>query len=411
MQSADLTFFLLIFRIDFSSTESMPASSLLHHALDGKRLSADEALSLYETAPFLALGAAANTMAEAKNGSRASYLIDGNINYTNICNVICRFCAFYRHTDHKEAWELTLAQLTHDVQALIDRGATQVLLQGGLHPEYKVDYYVRMVAHLVDTFPGFGIHAFSPPEIVNIARLSDLSLYDVLQALWDAGMRTMPGGGAEILVDRVRDRLSIGKCTSDEWLAVMRTAHRIGMKTTATMMFGHVETIAERIAHLERLRQLQDETGGFISFIPWTFQPENTALHPRLKKNHDVTLVGSHGYLKMLALSRLYLDNIDHLQVSCLTQGSKIGQLGLLFGADDLGSVMLEERVVSSAGCEKDMTVPGMMAAIIELGKHPDLTVSPYCPPACPGNRTCRRHASCASGNHTREVKDRSVRQ
>lgn len=339
--------------------------------LEGSRLTPEAAVGLYREMPFLQLGKLANTLAMQKNGDRVSYLVDGNVNYTNVCNVVCRFCAFYRKDGHREAWELSRDQLDHKIGHLIEQGASQVLLQGGLHPDYTLDYYVQMIAHLVATFPNFNIHAFSPPEIVNIAKLSQLGVREVLQALWDAGQRTMPGGGAEILVDRVRERISIGKCTSDEWLAVMRTAHEIGMRTTATMMFGHVETIEERVAHLDKLRTLQDETGGFLSFILWTFQPEHTALHPRLKKNTDVTLVGAHEYLKMLALSRVYLDNVEHIQVSCLTQGLKMGQVGLLFGSDDLGSVMLEEKVVSSAGCEKDMTLPNMVKAIEEIGRTP----------------------------------------
>lgn len=348
-----------------------PSAAILSKVLDGNRLSFAEALDLYRNAPFLALGKAANAVSERKNSKRAAYLIDGNINYTNICNVVCRFCAFYRKEGHKEAWELTREKLDHKIGHLVSQGATQVLLQGGLHPDYTLDYYTDMIAHLVETFPTLNIHAFSPPEITNIARLSKRSFSEVLQALWDAGMRTMPGGGAEILVDRVRERIAIGKCTSDEWLAVMRAAHAVGMRTTSTMMFGHAETLEERVAHLDKLRALQDETGGFLSFIPWTFQPEHTALNPRLKRNGDVRLAGSHDYLKTLALSRLYLDNIDHIQVSCLTQGTKIGQLGLMFGSDDLGSVMLEELVVSSAGCEKDMNVPQMIKGIEELGKVP----------------------------------------
>ncbi len=344
---------------------------ILEKAEAGGRLSLEEALALYEEAPFLRLGEVANALAERRHPKTVSYLVDGNLNYTNVCSAVCRFCAFYRPPHHKGAWELDLPTLEEKVRMLESQGASQVLLQGGLHPDRGLDYYVDMIAHLVSAFPRLNIHALSPPEIVNIAQISKLSFRDVLQALWDAGMRTMPGGGAEILVDRVRDRISTGKCTTDEWLGVMRSAHELGMRTTSTMMFGHAETRRERLLHLERLRTLQDETGGFLSFIPWTFQPDHTALNPRIKQNADVRLAGSHEYLRTLAIARLYLDNIDHLQVSALTQGLKIAQLGLLFGADDLGSVMLEEQVVSSAGCEKDMTLPAMIAAIRELGKSP----------------------------------------
>lgn len=339
---------------------------------DCVRLTPDEGLRLAREGDFLTLAKLANARAKGLNGRRVSYLIDRNINYTNICNAICRFCAFYRPKGHAEAWELTRAQLDEKIRETIAAGGTQILLQGGVHPDYKIDYYERMIAHIKNNH-AIQIHAFSPPEIHYIARHSGLTNRQAIERLKAAGLGSIPGGGAEILVDSVRERIAIGKCTAQEWLDVMEAAHGLGVRTTSTMMFGHAERWQHRIEHLRKLRDLQDRTQGFISFIPWTFQPQNTALNPKLKKNADVVLATSHEYLRLLAVARLFLDNIRHIQVSNLTQGIKIGQMALSFGADDMGSVMLEENVVSSAGCDGavKLEVEGLVGAIVESGHEP----------------------------------------
>lgn len=338
----------------------------------GARLSPGEALFLAANGDFLKLGQLADARAKAINGQRVAYLIDRNINYSNICNAICRFCAFYRPKGHAEAWELSLDELGKKIQETLKQGGTQILLQGGVHPDYKIDYYVRLIGHIKEKFT-IHIHAFSPPEIDYIAKNSGLNNTETIRELKNAGLTSIPGGGAEILVDKVRERIAIGKCTAAEWLAVMEAAHGLGVHTTSTMMFGHAERWPDRIEHLHKLRDLQDKTGGFLSFIPWTFQPQNTALNPKLKKNSDVILASSHEYLRLIAIARLFLDNIDHIQVSNLTQGVKVGQIALNFGADDMGSVMLEENVVSSAGCDgaTKLEPTVLIKAIVESGHKP----------------------------------------
>lgn len=338
----------------------------------GERLSESDALELVQRADFLKLASLANKKSKTLNSNRVAYLIDRNINYTNICKAICRFCAFYRKPGHKEAYELSFEEIDHKIVEALAQGATQVLLQGGIHPDWKIDYYEKLIAHIKENHD-IMIHAFSPSEINYFAKISGLSLDETLTRLKKAGLNSIPGGGAEILVDRVRDRISIDKCTTQEWLDVMEAAHNVGLRTTSTMMMGHVETWAERIEHLRRLRDLQDKTGGFISFIPWTFQPENTALNPLLKKNTDVHLASTHEYLRLIAIARLFLDNIPHIQVSNLTQGIKVGQMALNFGADDMGSIMLEENVVSSAGCDGAAKLDSelLIKNILESGHAP----------------------------------------
>lgn len=339
---------------------------------DNLRINDSEALLLARTGDFLKLGQLANDRRIAKHGKRVAFLIDRNINYTNICNVICRFCAFYRPLGHKQAFVLTHDELDRKIRETIDQGGTQVLLQGGIHPDFKIDFYEDMLSHIKKNHD-IMIHAFSSPEIHYIAKNSGLSLRDTVRRLKAAGLGSIPGGGAEILVDEIRERIAIGKCNAQEWLDVMEAAHNEGIRSTATMMFGHAERWEHRIQHMRRLRDLQDRTGGFISFIPWTFQPDKTALNPKLKKNTDVILASAHEYLRLLAVARLYLDNFDHLQVSNLTQGIKVGQMGLGFGADDMGSVMLEENVVSSAGCDgaSHLEVKKLVQAIVESGNIP----------------------------------------
>jgi len=339
---------------------------------NNERLSSEEALHLAYKGDFLKLGELANEKSKTINGDRVAYLIDRNINYTNVCNAICRFCAFYRTKGHKEAYEITFEELDKKIVEALDQGATQVLLQGGVHPDHKIDFYTRLISHIKKNHK-IQIHAFSPPEIDHIAKNSELSNAEVVKKLKSVGLNSIPGGGAEILVDEIRERIAIGKCSANEWLAVMEAAHKVGVRTTSTMMLGHAERWPHRIEHLQRLREVQDRTKGFISFIPWTFQPDHTALNPKLKKNSDVVLASSHEYLRLVAIARLFLDNIDHIQTSNLTQGIKVGQLALNFGADDMGSIMLEENVVSSAGCDgaSKLESKKLIKAILETGHKP----------------------------------------
>ncbi len=292
---------------------------------------------------LIALGARADAMRrELHPAARVTYIVDRNINYTDGCVSRCRFCAFWR--DPREAYVLGEDDLAAKIEHTIALGGRQILLQGGLHPDLRIDFYERMLHFIKDRF-GIHIHGFSPPEIVHIAQISGLEIPVALEKLRAAGLDTIPGGGAEILVEQVRARISPGKCTAAQWLDVMRCAHNMGIRSTATMMFGHVETMQDRVEHLDAIRALQDETGGFTAFIPWTFQPRNTALA-------DVRAVGAFEYLKTLAVSRLYLDNIENIQASWVTQGARIGQLALRFGANDMGGTMIEENVVRAAGVE-----------------------------------------------------------
>lgn len=273
-----------------------------------------------------------------------TYVIDRNINYTDICISACKFCAFFKAPDDPAGTVLTRAELEQKILETRDLGGTQVLLQGGLHPDLPLEYYEDMLRFMKGL--GIHVHGFSPPEICHFAGLSGLTIHEVLVRLIAAGLDSIPGGGAEILSDRVRQRIAPRKCSADRWIEVMETAHALGLRTTATMMFGHIETMAERLEHLRRVRELQDRTGGFTAFIPWPFQPDNTAL----AAGEAIKKETAFGYLKMLALSRIYLDNIDNIQASWVTQGPKIAQLSLYFGANDFGSTMIEENVVAAAG-------------------------------------------------------------
>lgn len=315
---------------------------LLARAAAGGRLSPTEGLQLFEQADLLALGAAADARRAALHPERqVTFILDRNINYTNVCNVYCKFCAFYRAPGKADTYVLTREELAQKIEETLAVGGTQILMQGGVHPDLKIDWYEDLLAWIKAHY-AIHVHGFSPIEIRRIAEFSALDLETTIRRLVAAGLDSIPGGGAEILVDRVRRKISPLKDSADEWLEVMAVAHRLGLRTTATMMFGHVETPAEIVEHLERLRALQDATGGFTAFIPWTFQPDNTHLHtPR------ATAVE---YLRVLALSRLYLDNFANLQLSYVTMGAKIGQIAMRFGANDFGSLMLEENVVSQAG-------------------------------------------------------------
>jgi len=336
--------------------------SLLEKGVAGGRLSPGEGLRLLESHDLASLGRAANEVSCQKHPENyRTYNIDRNINYTNICSAVCDFCAFYRSPQSGEGYLLDREVILEKIRETVEIGGDQILLQGGLHPTLPLSWYEEMLRDIKEHFTQVNIHGFSPPEIYHFSKLARLSVKDVLTRLKAAGLGSMPGGGAEILVDRVRRKMTRGKVLSDDWLDVSRQWHRLGGRSSATMMFGSIETWSERIEHLERLRQLQDETGGFTAFICWTFQPNHTRMA-------GISKAGAFEYLKTLAVSRLYLDNFDNLQASWVTQGLKIGQLALLHGANDMGSLMLEENVVAEAGTVHHLTLPQIRAAITELG-------------------------------------------
>ncbi len=340
-------------------------SDLLKKAVDGKRLTFKEGVELFNCNDLTALGSAANAIAQQKHPENfRTYNIDRNINYTNVCTAVCDFCAFYRGPKSDEGYVLERAELLEKIGETVALGGDQILLQGGLHPKYKLDWYEEMLADIKSHYPDLNIHGFSPPEIYHFTKVNNLTLEQVLSRLKDAGLGSLPGGGAEILVDRVRSEITRGKVMTDDWLDVMRVWHKLGGRSSATMMFGHVETIAERVEHLERLRELQDETSGFTAFICWTFQPDNTEMS-------DTPATGSFEYLKTQAIARLYLDNFDSIQSSWVTQGLKIGQMALLYGANDMGSLMIEENVVAEAGTVHYLTLDQMRGCISELGFEP----------------------------------------
>jgi cyclic dehypoxanthinyl futalosine synthase len=311
---------------------------------DARRVSPEEALELYHDAPLPLLGEVADGIRGRMHPAGVvTYIIDRNVNYTNVCVARCNFCAFYRPVGSGEGYVLGFEEIFRKIDETIALGGVQLLLQGGHNPDLPIEWYEDLFRAVRQRYPDFRLHALSPPEIIHISRLSRLPVPAVIDRLIAAGLNSVPGGGAEILVDRVRQRLNCyGKATSDEWLDVMRHAHRAGLRTTATMMYGHVETVEERIEHLIRLRELQDETGGFTAFITWSYQPEHTELG-----GSEATGIE---YLRMLSLSRIVLDNFANLQASWVTQGGKVGQLSLAFGANDMGSVMIEENVVRAAG-------------------------------------------------------------
>ena len=340
-------------------------AKLLDKAVAGERLSPAEGLELLKSPNLSALGSAANAVTRRKHPeSFRTYNIDRNINYTNICTAVCDFCAFYRGPKSDEGYVLPREELLKKIEETVKLGGDQILMQGGLHPKFKLDWYEQLLQDIRTNFPTVNVHGFSPPEIYHFTKVNNMSLQEVLERLKAAGLGSLPGGGAEILVDRVRDEITRGKVMTDDWLDVMRVWHKLGGRSSATMMFGHVETLEERIEHLQRLRELQDETGGFTAFICWTFQPDNTQLS-------DLPALGSHEYLKMLAVSRLYLDNFDNMQSSWVTQGLKIGQISLQFGANDMGSLMIEENVVAEAGTVHYLTLDQIRDAITEIGFEP----------------------------------------
>ena len=339
------------------------------------RITREEGLQLLKQADLLGLGMMADDMRKALHpGGRVSFIIDRNINYTNVCINQCRFCAFYRNPGDRDAYVLSKRTLFKKIRETLDCGGTQILMQGGLNPDLDLAYYVDLLRSIKKRFP-IHIHSFSPPEITYIADRAGHTIKKTLEILRDAGLDSIPGGGAEILSDRVRERVSPKKIKSRQWLRVMEEAHKIGMKTTATMMFGSVEGPEDIIAHLDAVRKLQDRTGGFTAFIPWSFQPGNTELIQRQgargkgqKAFHPATGVE---YLRVLALSRIYLDNIPNIQASWVTQGLKMAQVALRFGANDFGSTMLEENVVAAAGVTYKVSVSDIVNAIKTAGYEP----------------------------------------
>lgn len=338
---------------------------ILDKAIAGERLSPDDGLALLESHDLAAIGSAADQVSRRMHPeTHRTYNVDRNINYTNVCTAVCDFCAFYRGPKSDEGYVLSREQLLEKVAETVALGGNQILMQGGLHPKFKIEWYEDLLRDIKAKFPEVNVHGFSPPELHHFTKVNNMPLREVLERLKTAGLGSIPGGGAEILVDRVRSALTRGKCMTDEWLEVMRVWHQLGGISTATMMFGHLETLPERIEHLERLRQVQDETGGFTAFICWTFQPDNTELS-------HLPAVGSFEYLKTQAISRLYLDNIPNIQSSWVTQGLKVGQLAMLFGANDMGSLMIEENVVAEAGTVHYLSLDQIREAIQELGFEP----------------------------------------
>jgi cyclic dehypoxanthinyl futalosine synthase len=328
----------------------------------GERLSAPEALELYRRAPTRLLGRLADAVRERRHPDRVvTYIIDRNVNYTNVCVAKCSFCAFYRPVGSPDGYVLGFEELFRKIDETIAVGGVQLLLQGGHNPDLPLSWYEDLFRAIKERYPSFKLHALSPPEVIHLSRLSQLPVPAIIDRLMAAGLDSIPGGGAEILVDRVRKALHCyGKASADEWLDVMRHAHRAGLRTTATMMYGTVETDEERLEHLLRLRAVQDETGGFTAFITWSYQPEHTELGGSEATGID--------YLRTLALARIVLDNFDNLQASWVTQGGKVGQLSLAYGANDMGSVMIEENVVRAAGASYCMDEVEIVRNIEDAG-------------------------------------------
>jgi cyclic dehypoxanthinyl futalosine synthase len=348
---------------------SPTVAEILERVLEGERLDDDGALALLESRDLVSVGRVANEIRNRKHDpSRITFIVDRNLNYTNVCVTDCDFCAFYRSPgDTREAYVLPKPVIYKKIEETLAIGGTGLLMQGGHHPDLGIDYYVDLFTSIKARYP-IHLHALSPPEVQHIARRSKLTVPATLARLRDAGLDSLPGGGGEILVDRVRRIIAPKKTTSDEWLGVMREAHRLGMSTTATMMYGHVETVAERVEHMRRIRELQDQTGGFRAFISWTFQDDGNRLGALVPQE---TMPTSFDYLLTQAVSRIYLDNVPHIQSSWVTQGMKIGQVALGFGADDMGSVMMEENVVSAAGTTHRTSVDELVHLIRSLGKTP----------------------------------------
>ena len=334
-----------------------------------KRLTNNQALDLIQNASLLDLGKMASAKKlELHPKKVTTFVVDRNINYTNICWVDCKFCAFYRHQKDQDAYVLSFEEIDKKIDELLEIGGTQILFQGGVHPKLKIDFYEDLVKHIHTKYPTITIHGFSAIEIDYIARLSKISYQEVLQRLKNKGLASIPGAGAEILNDAVRDIIAPKKLDTKDWLEVHRSAHKLDIKSTATMMFGTVETDEQIIDHWDNIRQLQDETGGFRAFIMWSFQSAHTQL---AKEIPNLSPQSSNRYLRLLAVARLYLDNFKNIQSSWVTQGSYIGQMALKFGANDLGSTMMEENVVSAAGATNSMNQSEMIKLIKDVGENP----------------------------------------
>ncbi|HQU90680.1 MAG TPA: cyclic dehypoxanthinyl futalosine synthase [Pyrinomonadaceae bacterium] len=380
---------------------------ILDRVLDGERLSTEDCTTLLESNDFVRIGLAADEIRNRKNPSDVvTYIIDRNINYTNVCNVVCTFCAFYRRPGKPETYVHSIEEIENRIDETIALGGTGVLMQGGLHPDFNIEWYEELLTTLHAKYPNFQLHCFSPPEIHNIHLISGLDYETILRRLKAAGLNSMPGGGGEILDDEVRKRVST-KCNTQEWLDVMRAVHKAGLISTATMMFGIGDKVEHRVRHLERVRQVQDEAlaakaddpnyGEFTAFIPWTFQRENTALGRKITE--EPTGID---YLKMLAVSRLFLDNIQHIQASWLTQGIRLGQSALRFGADDMGSIMIEENVVSAAGANNEANERDLRYQISEAGFTPQQRDILY-------NYINRENAADLDTRHSMPLKQLSV--
>lgn len=340
-------------------------SAILSRAVDGERISYEDGCALMREGDLLSLGQAADAVCRRLHPEPyRTYNIDRNINYTNVCAATCDFCAFYRKLGDTEAYVLDREVLYQKIEETLAVGGDQILMQGGLHPELPFDWYLELLRDLKARFPALNIHGFSPPEIHFFHKKFRMPLRDVLSQLKEAGLGSLPGGGGEILVDRVRAAMTVGKVMTDDWLRVHQVWHELGGRSTATMMFGHIETLEERIEHFERIRRLQDQTRGLTAFISWTFQPEHTQMA-------EIPAAGGHEYLRVQAISRIYLDNVPNIQSSWVTQGAKIGQIALFFGANDMGSLMLEENVVSSAGTTHQLSLKEIRRAISEAGYIP----------------------------------------
>jgi len=339
------------------------------YSLPKGRINVDLGIKILTETPLLQLGKWALERKRELHPTRiTTFIVDRNINYTNICWVGCKFCAFYRKKGDPEGYLLPFEEIDRKIEELLQIGGTQILFQGGIHPDLKLDYYIRLVDHIHQKYPQITIHGFSAPEIDFIAKVSKISVKEVLEELKRVGLNSIPGAGAEILVERVRKIISPKKITARRWLEIHKTAHQLGIYSTATMMFGTVEKETEIVAHLEKIRQLQDETGGFRAFILWSFQPYNTKLY---REKVITTKTSPNRYLRYLAFARLYLDNFKNLQSSWVTQGSYIGQMALLYGANDLGSTMMEENVVRSAGATNRLNREEMIRLIRAVGEVP----------------------------------------
>jgi cyclic dehypoxanthinyl futalosine synthase len=352
-----------------AATVASPVKEVLDKALDGQRIADRDALVLLRSRDLVAVGRVADELRGRKTDpSKVTFIVDRNVNYTNICYTDCDFCAFYRRPgDTREGYLLPKPVIFKKIEETLALGGTALLMQGGHHPDLGIDYYEDLFRSIKARYP-IHLHALSPPEVQHVARRSHLTIPQTLSRLRDAGLDSLPGGGGEILVDRVRDEIAPKKTKSAEWLGVMREAHRLGISTTATMMYGHVETLEDRVEHMRVVRDLQDEMHGFRAFISWTFQSDGNRLAAKVPRERMPT---SFDYLLTQAVSRIYLDNVDHIQSSWVTQGMKVGQVALSFGADDMGSIMIEENVVSAAGTTHRASTDDFVRAIRALGKIP----------------------------------------